>query len=206
MPEPTEPKIIIDTDWKAQAQKEKERLAAKEREAAARQPSARPGAAAPSARPEPPAEPTRGASAVAGGQAAPSSPGSGEPGEGELPPADFRSILESFVSQAMMYMGAYADPQTGRPVVSLEYAKFQIDLLGVLEQKTKGNLTPEESSDLSRVLHALRMQYVELSRAVAQMQARMMKEAQAAMGKGAPGHGGVGGLAGLGDQLRVKPE
>jgi hypothetical protein len=66
-----------------------------------------------------------------------------------------------------MYLGAFPDPETGRAIVSLEYAKLHIDLLGVLEQKTRGNLTEQEASLLSRTLYELRMQYVEIAKAVA---------------------------------------
>lgn len=89
------------------------------------------------------------------------------------------------VSQAIIYLGGYPDPQTGRAIVSLEHAKFHIDLLALLQEKTKGNLTPEEDSDLNQVLNALRLQFVEISKAVAQMQAKAAMEAQAAA-KGGP--------------------
>lgn len=200
MPEPTEPKIIIDTDWKAQAQKEKERLAAKEREAAARQATPRPPTATAAVGPAAAAAPPPAGPAASGGAA-----GRATASEHELPPADFLAILEILMSQALMYMGAFPDPQTGRPIVSLEAAKFHIDLLGVLEEKTKGNLNEEEASNLAKVLHGLRMQYVELSRAVAQMQARMVKEAQAAAAAGKTPTGSPG-LAGLAEQLRTRPE
>ncbi len=140
------PKIIVDTDWKAQAQKEKERLSASER------PSGAPA-------------PARQASAAAPGAPAPE-PASPGPGESQ-PEATFEELLRLLATQALMYLGAFPDPETGRAIVSLEYAKLHIDLLGVLERKTKGNLTEQESSLLTRTLHELRMQYVEVARAVA---------------------------------------
>jgi hypothetical protein len=51
-------------------------------------------------------------------------------------------------------------------MVALDLAKFNIDLLGVLEAKTKGNLTDAENQTLSRALYELRMHYVEMGKAV----------------------------------------
>lgn len=164
MSDPAQPKIVIDSDWKAQAQQEKERLAAKEREAAAKAPAAKTGAGA------------------MGG------PGAGpEGGEYDLPPADFPSLVGTMVTQCLLYLGGFPDPQTGRAVVSLEHAKFNIDLLAVLEEKTKGNLAPEEASDLSQALNELRLRFVEISKALVQMQAKAAMEAA---------QGGAGGAAG----------
>lgn len=152
---PGEPKIVIDSDWKAQAQAEREKLAAQEKKAA----SAKPGAAAAGA-----------------------APGAGMEG---LPPADFQSLLEVMIMQAMTYMGGFPDPETGRAMVSLEHAKFHIDLLAVLEEKTKGNLSAEEAAALAQVLNQLRLQFVEISKAVAQA---------IASGKIRAGGGGGGGM------------
>ncbi|MDP1661523.1 MAG: DUF1844 domain-containing protein [Phycisphaerales bacterium] len=149
---PSSPKLIIDSDWKSQAQAEKDRLAAKEAEKAKAAPA--PGAA--------------GAAAAGAGVAA-----TGGHAQ-QLPPADWQALLGTMVSQTLMYMGAYPDPETGRPIVSLEYAKFHIDLIDVLVQKTKGNLTEQETTDLTQVLSELRMRYVELSQAVAKMYAAQM--------------------------------
>lgn len=151
---PASPKLIIDSDWKSQAQAEKEKLAAKEAEKAKAAPQSTGGAA--------------GAAASAAGVAATG----GHPSQ--LPPADWQALLGTMVSQTLMYMGAYPDPETGRPIVSLEYAKFHIDLIDVLSQKVKGNLTQAEESDITQVLSELRMRYVELSQAVAKMYAAQL--------------------------------
>jgi hypothetical protein len=151
------PKIIVDNDWKAQAQKEREKLAEKERqakEAAAKRPAAPAAGAAGS---------PAGAAAAAGGAA-----GAGQPMQG-LPPADFQTLVGSMVTQALMYMGAFPDPETGRAVVSLEHARFHIDLLTVLSEKTKNNLTPDESQDLGQALSELRLRFVDIVQAIAQM-------------------------------------
>lgn len=132
MSDPQGPKIIVDSDWKSQAQAEKERLAAAER--------AKPPAAA--------------------------TPGLGA--DPDAPPqANIEELVRSLAMQALMYLGAFPDPETGRRMVGLEAAKFNIDLLSMLEQKTKGNLTPEESQMLTEMLHELRMRFVEISQAVA---------------------------------------
>lgn len=108
--------------------------------------------------------------------------GAGAPGPGELPPADFSSLVGMLATQALMYLGGMADRKSGQLVFDPEMARFYIDLLAVVEEKTKGNVTEQESSDLAGALQELRMRFVELARAVA---------AQGA--QGAPGAGGAGG-------------
>jgi hypothetical protein len=98
------------------------------------------------------------------------------------------------VTQALMYMGAFPDPETGRAVVSLEYARLHIDLLAVLEEKTKGNLTPEEAEGLVQVISELRLRYVEISKAVAKHMAANSGKIGAGGVPGAP----IGGPAGPG--------
>lgn len=165
------PKLIIDSDWKSQAQAEKERLVAKQAEAPAKPAKAKGKAKGPS---------------LAGGPAA--GPG-GE--EMELPEADFSTLVSSMVSQALMYMGAFPDPQTGKALVSLEYARFHIDLLAVLEEKTKGNITAEESSELQAVVRELQTRYLQIGEAVAKIVAERMSH-----GGGMPGGSLGGGLVG----------
>ncbi|GIW54718.1 MAG: hypothetical protein KatS3mg082_1122 [Nitrospiraceae bacterium] len=62
-----------------------------------------------------------------------------------------------------MLMGEQVDPQQQQVPVNLPQAKEIIDLLSVLEVKTKGNLTSEEQGVLSEMLYALRMKYVDLA-------------------------------------------
>jgi hypothetical protein len=62
---------------------------------------------------------------------------------------------------AMMYLGKMVRPDTGQVERNLDAAKFIIDLLGMLEDKTKGNLTAEESHLLEQVLTTLRLNYVD---------------------------------------------
>ncbi|MGV6814414.1 MAG: DUF1844 domain-containing protein [Phycisphaerales bacterium] len=89
-------------------------------------------------------------------------------GPGGLPEEiGFKELLSLFATQALMYLGAIPD-QSGRAMVSLEVAKLNIDLLGVVQEKTKGNLSEEEQKMIDGTLSELRMQFVEVSKAVAQ--------------------------------------
>ena len=74
----------------------------------------------------------------------------------------------------MMGLGAYADPQSGRAVIDIQGAQFAIDLLGVIEEKTRGNLTADEASELTEILAQLRARFVQIAKLVAaQMQREM---------------------------------
>ena len=77
-----------------------------------------------------------------------------------MPPASFATLAETLATQAALFMAERQDPQTGKVVRHLDIAKHHIDLLGVLEEKTKGNLTPEEKRLLDTLLYELRMAYV----------------------------------------------
>ncbi len=82
-------------------------------------------------------------------------------------PVSFTSLVLSLATTAAVHFGDLADPATGGRAVNLEGARQMIDLLGVLEQKTRGNLTPEERAVLEQVLFELRLRYVEAQRAAA---------------------------------------
>jgi hypothetical protein len=82
-----------------------------------------------------------------------------------LPPADFAALVLSFASSALLHLGLVDDPQTGRPAEkSLPLARHSIDLLELLEAKTRGNLSPDEADLLANLLTELRVRYVECSR------------------------------------------
>lgn len=80
-------------------------------------------------------------------------------------PVTFSSFVISLGSSSLMLMGEQLDPQQPAMPVNLPQAKEIIDLLSVLEEKTKGNLTPEEQTVLRDMLYALRMKYVSLTSA-----------------------------------------
>ncbi len=80
---------------------------------------------------------------------------------GEFPPANILVFISMLGSQAMAALGLMADPLSGQVSANRPLAKHCIDMLGVLEEKTKGNLTEDESGHLRDALHQLRMVYVQ---------------------------------------------
>lgn len=78
-------------------------------------------------------------------------------------PVTFASFVISLGSSSLMLMGEQLDPQQPAMPVNLPQAKEIIDLLSVLDAKTKGNLTAEEQTVLRDMLYALRMKYVSLT-------------------------------------------
>jgi len=140
-----EKKIIVDEDWKKQAQKEKEILAEKEK-ALEKEESQQP-------------------------ESEQSSDGHGR----GLPAADFAGLVNMFATQAMLGLGLLEIKGQG-PQMNLEMAKYNIDTLGVLEEKTKGNLTEQEENVLRATLADLRMAYVKISEMAAKQAAAQQGE------------------------------
>ncbi len=102
-------------------------------------------------------EPAKGAtSSAAASPVAPSR-------ESPAAPVTFSSFVISLGSSSLMLMGEQLDPHQAPMPVNLPQAKEIIDLLSVLEDKTKGNLTSEEQAVLRDMLYALRMKYVTLA-------------------------------------------
>lgn len=137
----------VDSDWKKQAQEEKRRLAeeaARSKAATASGPVPAPGGAA-------------GGTEAAQAAAFPS--GRRRRGRGESVEASFETLVQTLAAQALVYMGGVATA-AGEAMIDLDTAKQQIDLLGVLEEKTKGNLSPEEQAALDVALYETRMRYV----------------------------------------------
>jgi len=136
------PKIIVDDDWKAQAQAEKQKLA--------EQAKAREEVAAPSGSTSP---------------AVPGDAGAGTPGGGgrQMPAASFETLISTMATQALFSMGAIPDPQTGQRMAHLDLARHHIDMLTIIEEKTKGNLSKEESDLLANTVYELRNRYVQLT-------------------------------------------
>ena len=81
---------------------------------------------------------------------------------GGLPPPTLSFLFTTLATQAMVAMGDIPNPLTGKAEVRLDQAKHFIDTLGLLEQKTEGNRTSEESALLSGLLYQLRMAFVDL--------------------------------------------
>jgi hypothetical protein len=80
-----------------------------------------------------------------------------------LGPPDLSGLLLSLASTALMHLGA-PGPDGQTAPIDLPRAQEMIDLLGVLERKTTGNLTPDESALLTNILYTLRLRYVEHAR------------------------------------------
>ncbi|MBN1509130.1 MAG: DUF1844 domain-containing protein [Sedimentisphaerales bacterium] len=122
-----EKKIIVDEDWKREAQQEKERLAAQEAEEKAK-------AAA-----------------------------EGRKRDRELPRGDLAGLVNMLTTQALFALGLIQIKGEEDRGPDLELARYNIDILEAIEQKTKGNLTPEEQELLKNTLNDLRMGYVNIT-------------------------------------------
>lgn len=78
-----------------------------------------------------------------------------------IPPTpDFSFFLTTLALQASINLGQVSNPATNKKEEDMAQAKFIIDTLGLLKEKTKGNLTTEETNLLDNILYELRMQYV----------------------------------------------
>jgi len=80
----------------------------------------------------------------------------GEP----LPEIDFINFIFSLSTSALIQLGEIQDPFSQTLTQNLPLAKQTIDLIGMLKEKTKGNLTPQEERVIESVLYDLRMRYV----------------------------------------------
>lgn len=88
-------------------------------------------------------------------------PGSKEAEERTLlPEINFATFIASLNASALVNLGIIADPATGTKEKNLPIAKQTIDIMGMLQEKTKGNLTVDEESILKSILYDLKMMYV----------------------------------------------
>lgn len=76
------------------------------------------------------------------------------------PEVTFSSLVVSLSSTAFLHLGAIPDPGTGKQEKNLTLAKQAIDLLGVLREKTRNNLSPDEENLFNHLLYDLRMAYI----------------------------------------------
>jgi hypothetical protein len=88
------------------------------------------------------------------------------PGLGAQPAVSFEHIIQSFYVSAMIAMGAGTEPGQ-KPRIDILGARQSIDMLALLQEKTKGNLTPKEDTTLQNVLFELRMMFLEITNAIA---------------------------------------
>ena len=135
------PKIIVDDDWKAQAQEEKEKLSD---EIKAKTESEK--------TPDQPESDAQKSAQEGTSQ--------------QLPQASFATLANMLLTNAVMAMGGVEDPKTKKRMLDLPIAKFYIDNLEVLQEKTKGNLTEEEGKFLEQSLYELRMNFVHILESV----------------------------------------
>ncbi len=103
----------------------------------------------------------------AGGEQQSSGPqaasGDEEYAHGLLPEVSMATFVFSLSSSALVHLGEIPEPETNRTIVDLAIAKQIIDTLGMLQEKTKGNLDHDEEALLKSVLYDLRMRYVQKS-------------------------------------------
>ena len=77
-----------------------------------------------------------------------------------FPEASFMTLIFSLYTHAQITLGVIPDPMTQQMYKDLEQAKYNIDLLDVLKEKTRGNLTQEEQQTLDQMLYEVRMTYI----------------------------------------------
>ena len=140
--QPGEKKIIIDEDWKSRVEAEREAARGEQ---------------------ETPPDQSPAGSTAAAAEAARSSAGAAAVQGAPMPPANFTMLLSTLATEAMVALGQFPRPGEATPRVELEHAKYFIDTLEMLQDKTKGNLTPEESATLEDILHQLRMAFVAIN-------------------------------------------
>jgi hypothetical protein len=87
----------------------------------------------------------------------------GKKEEVPLPEVNFNSLIFSLSSSALINLGEIADPHTGQKQKDLPLAKHTIDTIAMLQDKTKGNLDPEEQRFLDTILADLRWRYVKMA-------------------------------------------
>jgi hypothetical protein len=87
-----------------------------------------------------------------------------QPAETHLPKIDFATFVFSLNSAVLVHLGLIEDPASGQPAKNLPLAKQTIDILGMLEEKTRGNLDSDEENLLKNILYDLRIRYVRETR------------------------------------------
>jgi hypothetical protein len=90
----------------------------------------------------------------------------------------FENLVRMIGSNAAMVLGAYADPNTGQPMIDPDAARELIDMLDALQEKTKGNLAPEEDSMLLDLVGKLKLTYLEIQKAMAAEMAKVTAQAK----------------------------
>ncbi|RMF44355.1 MAG: DUF1844 domain-containing protein [Planctomycetota bacterium] len=138
-----ESKLVIDEDWKARVEREKREAAEKKAEQPAEAGAGEAGSSA-----ESPADQSS----------------QSESPTPQLPPASFPLLVTSLATQAMVCLGLIPGPDGATAKVDKVLAQHYIDLIAMLEEKTQGNLTPEESKLVADTLYQLRMAFVAVNK------------------------------------------
>jgi hypothetical protein len=84
--------------------------------------------------------------------------------EKSFPKIDFSSLIMSLASAALISLGKFPEPQTGGIIKDLELAQQNIDIISILEEKTRGNLSPQEKNLIENVLYELRIEFVKAAK------------------------------------------
>ena len=134
--DPNEPKLIIDEDWKEQVQREKQQATQQ-------------GPQSPTGDQE-----NNNVAEANSGQADDDSDNS------QMPEASFEMLVTMLATQALIALGQMPESADQPTKIQKPVAKHFIDLLGVLEEKTKGNLEANQERMLREILHNLRMTFV----------------------------------------------
>lgn len=148
-PEEKKPQIIADDDWKSRVKAED---AALDEKLKAQQQSSDSAAEK---------DETKGEAKTA--DKAASEPAGEQRQPLQMPPASFATLVGMFSTQAMVSLGVIPNPVSGESEPQPELARHFIDLLGVVEEKSRGNLEPEEEKMLTSTLHELRMAFLQMS-------------------------------------------
>jgi len=85
-------------------------------------------------------------------------------GAGAYPPVDFHTFILSLGSSALFHMGELEGPDGQAAQIDLPLAKHTIDVIAMLEEKTKGNLSAPEANLVESLLYDLRLRFVEKSK------------------------------------------
>jgi hypothetical protein len=95
--------------------------------------------------------------------AAPGEPPSAQPGDAQMPTASLEMLVTTLATESLMALGQIPHPQTGESFFAPQQAKYLIDSIEVISEKTKGNTTPQEAQLMEEILHQLRLAYVQLA-------------------------------------------
>ena len=95
-----------------------------------------------------------------------------EPPTAAFPPVDFHTFVLSLGSSALLHLGEIENPNDGASQKDLPLAKHTIDILAMLEEKTKGNLSTAEERLMESLLYDLRLRYVEATKSEAKSESK----------------------------------